>query len=64
MSAELSMDRAKPHQPAAAPYADCALGVFSHCGGGDGERGHLCSIPLDTARTKKARKRTPDACCY
>lgn len=64
MTAALSMERAKPHKPADAPYAECAAGLSSHCGGGDGKRGHLCSIPLDVARTKLTRKTKPGLCCY
>lgn len=64
MSAKLSMDRAKPHRNAGPPFADCAAGVFSHCDGGDGERGGLCSRPLDAPATRAARTKSPDACCY
>jgi hypothetical protein len=64
MSAAESMKNAKPHRNAEAPFADCAVGVFGHCDGKDGERGHLCSLPLDVARTQRARKRQSDACCY
>ncbi len=64
MSAADSMDRAKPHQPAKPPFANCAVGVFSHCGGGNGERGHLCSKPLDEQATLKARKTKANECCY
>ncbi len=58
------MKNAKPHRSADPPYADCAYGVFAHCGGGKGERGGLCSRSLDKAATAAARKQTPDACCY
>ena len=64
MTAAESMDRAKPHKAADAPFQDCAAGVFSHCGGGNGERGHLCSRPLNVPKTKKVRKTKPDSCCY
>ncbi len=64
MTAALSMDRAKPRKSAEPPFADCAAGVFSHCGGGDGERGRLCSRPLDLAATREARAKAADACCY
>lgn len=65
MSAKLSVERAKPHKQAAAPFADCAAGVFSHCAEkGDNTRGHLCSRPLDTVRTARARKINADLCCY
>ena len=63
-SAAESMKNAKPHRSADPPYADCAYGVFAHCGGGKGERGGLCSRSLDQAATAAARKQTPDACCY
>ncbi len=64
MTAALSVERAKPHTQAAAPYQACATGVFGHCGGKDGEQGHLCSMPLDVAGTAQARKLAPDSCCY
>jgi hypothetical protein len=64
MTAEQSQDRAKPHINADPPYSTCAAGVFSHGGGGNGERGHLCSRPLDPKATAKARKKNPDSCCY
>ena len=60
MSAELSQDRAKPHQDAPAPFAECAAGVFSHCG----PEHHYCSIPFNAAKTKRARKVKPGVCCY
>ncbi len=64
LTAAESVQHAKPHRSADPPFADCAAGVFSHCGGGPGERGRLCSSPLDAAATRLARKKKPDACCY
>ncbi len=64
MSATESIKNAKPHRNAPAPYDNCAVGVFAHCGGGKGKRGSLCSRGLDEAATAEARKTTPDACCY
>jgi hypothetical protein len=64
MTAAMSMKYAKPHKAADAPFQDCAAGVFSHCGGGPGERGHLCSIALDVANTKRVRMTKPGFCCY
>lgn len=64
MTAAESMKHAKPSKPAEAPFQDCAVGVFGHCGGGDGERGHLCSISLDVATTKRVRETKPGSCCY
>ncbi len=64
MPAAESIKNAKPHRNAPAPYGNCAVGVFAHCGGGKGKRGSLCSRSLDKAATAEARKMTPDACCY
>lgn len=64
VTAAESQRMAKPHRNAEPPYATCAEGIFSHCGGGDGERGHLCSKPLDPKATESARKTQPDVCCY
>ncbi len=46
------------------PFADCAKHLKVHCGGKDGERGHLTGLALDVKATTAARKRQPDACCY
>jgi len=60
MSAEDSMDRAKPHKAAAAPFSECAAGVFGHCGAEQ----HYCSLSLNEAVTRRARKIKPGVCCY
>lgn len=64
VSAKESQEIAKPHQNAAPPYSACAEGIFAHCGGGNGERGHLCSRPLDPKLTALTRKTKPNSCCY
>jgi hypothetical protein len=64
VTAAESIEIAKPHQNAPAPYANCAVGIFAHCGGGNGERGHLCSRPLDVKATAASRKTKPNTCCY
>jgi hypothetical protein len=64
MPAAESITNAKPHRNAAPPFTDCAAGVFAHCGGKEGERGGLCSRPLDIDKTAAARKQKPDSCCY
>src|SRR5689334_17400325 len=60
MSAEDSMNRAKPDKAAPAPFSECAAGVFSHCG----PEHHYCSRPLNEAVTRRARKTKPGVCCY
>lgn len=47
---------------AAAPYEACADVLDMHCGGED--RYALCSYPLNVERTKAARARQADMCCY
>lgn len=64
MTAAESIENAKPHENAPPPFANCAVGIFSHCGGGNGERGHLCSKPLDKKATALARKTKANTCCY
>ena len=64
MTAAESIENAKPHENAKPPFSNCAVGIFSHCGGGNGERGHLCSKPLDEKATALTRKTKPGMCCY
>ncbi len=64
VTAAESMEIAKPHQNADAPYSTCAAGISNHCGGGNGERGHLCSKPLNVKATALSRKTKPGTCCY
>lgn len=60
MTAAESQKNAKPHRNAEPPYADCAAGVFAHCGPDEA----YCGLMLDVKATAEARKKAPDQCCY